>query len=175
EQAKERGAEPELADGVDTTLSVYVGQRVLDTAVCTQNELAELNISVEIAEHDLGAYYDTLGGGSNELLLLGWRTVTGDADYGLYALFHSKNHGAAGNRVFYDNAEVDELLDAGRAETDEDIRQEIYTEVEKILAEEAPSAFLNHSQYAVGYNDNALSNVELDPTGRIHLDNVRFK
>lgn len=109
------------------------------------------------------------------MFMLGWTTVTGDADYGLYALFHSKNHGAAGNRVFYDNSEVDELLDAGRAETDEDIRQEIYTEVEKILAEEAPSAFLNHSQYAVGYNDNALSNVELDPTGRIHLDNVRFK
>lgn len=175
EKAKELLAETEMADGFDTTLWVYDDQQVIDTAVYIQNELAELNINVEIEQFDLGAYYDTLAGGNHELFMLGWTTVTGDADYGLYALFHSKNHGAAGNRVFYDNSEVDELLDAGRAETDEDIRQEIYTEVEKILAEEAPSAFLNHSQYAVGYNDNALSNVELDPTGRIHLDNVRFK
>lgn len=175
EKAKELLAETEMADGFDTTLWVYDDQQVIDTAVYIQNELAELNINVEIEQFDLGAYYDTLAGGNHEMFMLGWTTVTGDADYGLYALFHSKNHGAAGNRVFYDNSEVDELLDAGRAETDEDIRQEIYTEVEGILAEEAPSAFLNHSQYAVGYNDNALSNVELDPTGRIHLDNVRFK
>ncbi|WP_035784911.1 glutathione ABC transporter substrate-binding protein [Jeotgalicoccus psychrophilus] len=174
-KAKELLAETELADGFDTTLWVYDDQQVIDTAVYIQNKLAELNINVEIEQFDLGAYYDTLANGNHEMFMLGWTTVTGDADYGLYALFHSKNHGAAGNRVFYDNPEVDELLDAGRAETDEEVRQEIYTEVEEILVEEAPSAFLNHSQYAVGYNDATLSEVEIDPTGRIHLDNVRFK
>lgn len=175
DKAKELLAETELADGFDTTLWVYDDQQVIDTAVYIQNKLAELNINVEIEQFDLGAYYDTLANGNHEMFMLGWTTVTADADYGLYALFHSKNHGAAGNRVFYDNPEVDELLDAGRAETDEKARQEIYTEVEEILVEEAPSAFLNHSQYAVGYNDTALSDVEIDPTGRIHLDNVRFK
>ena len=175
DKAKELLAETELADGFDTTLWVYDDQQVIDTAVYIQNKLAELNINVEIEQFDLGAYYDTLANGNHEMFMLGWTTVTADADYGLYALFHSKNHGAAGNRVFYDNPEVDELLDAGRAETDEKARQEIYTEVEEILVEEAPSAFLNHSQYAVGYNDTALYDVEIDPTGRIHLDNVRFK
>lgn len=175
DKAKELLAETELADGFDTTLWVYDDQQVIDTAVYIQNKLAELNINVEIEQFDLGAYYDTLANGKHEMFMLGWTTVTADADYGLYALFHSKNHGAAGNRVFYDNPEVDELLDAGRAETDKAVRQDIYTEVEEILAEEASSAFLNHSQYAVGYNDAALTNVEIDPTGRIHLDNVRFK
>lgn len=175
DKAKELLAETELADGFDTTLWVYDDQQVIDTAVYIQNKLAELNINVEIEQFDLGAYYDTLANGNHEMFMLGWTTVTADADYGLYALFHSKNHGAAGNRVFYDNPEVDELLDAGRAETDEEIRQDIYTEIEEILVDEAPSAFLNHSQYAIGYNDASLTDVEIDPTGRIHLDNVRFK
>lgn len=175
EKAKELLSETELADGFDSKLWVYDDQQVIDTAVYIQNELAKLNINVEIEQFDLGAYYDTLENGTHDMFMLGWTTVTGDADYGLYALFHSKNHGAAGNRVFYDNPEVDALLDAGRAEADEEERQEIYTEVEEILAEEAPSAFLNHSQYAVGYNDSGLSDVEIDPTGRIHLDKVRFK
>lgn len=175
EKAKKLLSETELADGFDSKLWVYDDQQVIDTAVYIQNELAKLNINVEIEQFDLGAYYDTLANGNHDMFMLGWTTVTADADYGLYALFHSKNHGAAGNRVFYDNPEVDELLDAGRAEADEAKRQEIYTEVEKILAEEAPSAFLNHSQYAVGYNDASLSDVAIDPTGRIHLDNVRFK
>ncbi|CDZ99756.1 Periplasmic dipeptide transport protein precursor [Jeotgalicoccus saudimassiliensis] len=175
DKAKELLSETEVADGFDTTLWVYDDQQVIDTAVYIQNELAKLNITAEIEQFDLGAYYDTLENGSHDMFMLGWTTVTADADYGLYALFHSKNHGAAGNRVFYDNPEIDELLDAGRAETDETKRQEIYTKAEEILAEEAPSAFLNHSQYAAGYNDATLSDVEIDPTGRIHLDQVRFK
>ena len=52
------------------------------------------------------------------MFILGWSNSTGDADYGLYALFHSSQHGDPGNRSFYTNEKVDELLDAGRREAD---------------------------------------------------------
>ena len=96
-----------MADGFDTTLWVNDDQQIIDTAVYIQNELAELNINVEIEQFEWGAYLETLANGNHDMFILGWTTVTGDADYGLYALFHSKNQGAAGNRSFYDNPEVD--------------------------------------------------------------------
>lgn len=175
EKAKELLAETDMADGFDTTIWVNDDQQIIDTAVYIQNELAELNINVEIEQFEWGAYLETLANGNHEMFILGWTTVTGDADYGLYALFHSKNQGAAGNRVFYDNPEVDELLDAGRAEVDDEARQQIYTDIEEILVEESPSSYLFHVQFAVGYNESSLSEVEIDPTGRVHLDTVRFK
>lgn len=174
EKAKELLAETDVADGFSTTLWVNDDQQIIDTAVYIQNKLSELNIDVQVEQFEWGAYLETLANGDHDMFILGWTTVTGDADYGLYALFHSKNIGAAGNRSFYANDEVDELLDAGRAEVDEAARQEVYTEVEEILVEEVPASYLFHAQFAVGYNSTEVSGVEIDPTGRIHFDNVTF-
>lgn len=175
EKAKEILAETDVADGFDTTIWVNDDQQIIDTAVYIQSELAELNINVEIEQFEWGAYLETLAQGNHEMFILGWTTVTGDADYGLYALFHSKNQGAAGNRVFYDNPEVDELLDAGRAEVDDEARQQIYTDIENILVEESPSSYLFHAEFAAGYNETAVSGIEVDPAGGLHFKDVRFK
>src|SRR5699024_6075178 len=175
DKAKELLAETDMADGFDTTLWVNDDQQIIDTAVYIQNELAELNINVEIEQFEWGAYLETLANGNHDMFILGWTTVTGDADYGLYALFHSKNQGAAGNRSFYDNPEVDELLDAGRAEVDEAARQDIYTELENILVEDSPMSYLFHAQFAAGYNESEVSGIEVDPAGGLHFRDVRFK
>lgn len=175
DKAKELLAETDMADGFDTTLWVNDDQQIIDTAVYIQNELAELNINVEIEQFEWGAYLETLANGNHDMFILGWTTVTGDADYGLYALFHFKNQGAAGNRSFYDNPEVDELLDAGRAEVDEAARQDIYTELENILVEDSPMSYLFHAQFAAGYNESEVSGIEVDPAGGLHFRDVRFK
>ena len=59
-------------------------------------------------------------------MILGWTNVTGDADYGLYPLFHSSNFGMAGNRGFLHNPRLDALLEQGRAEINEARRLAIY-------------------------------------------------
>lgn len=48
------------------------------------------------------------------MFLLGWSSSP-DCDSALYALFHSKHHGSGGNRTYYTNSRVDELLDLARA------------------------------------------------------------
>ena len=45
------------------------------------------------------------------MYILGWITVTGDPNYGMYPVFHSSAHGRPGNRSFYSNVTVDKLLD----------------------------------------------------------------
>jgi peptide/nickel transport system substrate-binding protein len=88
------------------------------------------------------AYLNRTAAGEHDMFILGWGTVTGDADYGLYALFHSTQFGQAGNRTFYKNAEVDRLLDLGRKATDANQRRQAYDQAQKLIFEDAPWIFL---------------------------------
>ena len=96
--------------------------------------------------------------GEHDMYLLGWVAVTGDADYGLYSLFHSSQFGDSGNRSFYSNPRVDELLDLGKTSADETDRAAAYDEVQQIVVDEAPLLFLAfrdelnaHRDYVEGF------------------------
>jgi len=174
ERAKELLAETDVADGFSTTIWVDEDPQIIDTAVYIQEKLAELNIDVNVEQFEWGAYLDRTAQGDHDMFILGWTTVTADADYGLYALFHSNSHGATGNRSFYTNEEVDSLLDEGRTEPEEDARFEAYSNAQQILIEEAPAAYLFHTNFALGVNSSQVSGVDLDPVGNIRIENVSF-
>jgi peptide/nickel transport system substrate-binding protein len=59
------------------------------------------------------------------------------SDPNVLAFFHSRNQGTGFNFIFHSNARLDELLDAGASEPDEDARVEIYSEIQMIIMEEA--------------------------------------
>lgn len=163
-----------VADGFETTLWVYDVQQDIDKAVLIQESLANLGITVNIEQLELGAFLERTGNGEHDMFILGWTTVTADADYGMYALFHSDSKGAPGNRSFYENPEIDELLDAGRSEIDEDARYDIYTEVQEILAEDAPMAYLIHTNALLGVNTNYVNNILVDPVNYVRFHDVEF-
>jgi peptide/nickel transport system substrate-binding protein len=68
---------------------------------------------------------------------LGWWVIKPDPD--LFDYFHSTG---GLNQVRYANAEVDALLERGRAVADQAGRAEIYHELQVLLADEQPSIFL---------------------------------
>ena len=146
-------AEAGLEDGFSTTLWTNDNPTRIAIAEIVQNNLAELNIDVEIEVLEWGAYLDQTAEGLHDMFILGWVTVTGDADYGMYALLHSSNVGAPGNRSFYRNDRVDELLDQGRRETDPEDRVGLYHEVQEILIDEAPMLNLYHPQWMIALAD----------------------
>lgn len=105
------------------------------------------------------------------MFVLGWSTVTGDADYGLYALFHSEMVGSPGNRSFIKNDELDKLLDEGRRETDEQKRAEIYKEAQEKLTELAPMLYIHHQNYLTGVREE-VENFSVDTLGIYQLKDV---
>lgn len=175
DRAKELLEETDVADGFSTTLWVRDEQMIVDTAVYIQESLAELNIDVEIEQFEWGAFLDRTAQGDQEMFMLGWTTVTADPDYGLYALFHSNSFGETGNRSFYANDELDEVLDEGRRESDDDAREEAYSRAQEILIEEAPAAYTVHSNFAIGVNTSNVQNVDLDAIGDVRLENISFE
>lgn len=175
DRAQELLAESDHPDGFSAELWVRDDQMIVDTALYIQESLGELGIELSVERMEWGAFLDRTGQGDQEMYLLGWTTVTADADYGLYALHHSDNFGAVGNRSFYGNDELDEALDNGRTESDEDARADAYSTAQQIITEEAPIAPIVHSNFSIGVDTAQVDGVELDALGDVRLENVTFK
>jgi peptide/nickel transport system substrate-binding protein len=73
----------------------------------------------------------------HHMFTLGWVTSNADADYSLYALFHSKNVPPTGwNTSRYANPKVDALVEQARRSLNQSEREKLYFEVQDILAKE---------------------------------------
>jgi len=136
-------ADAGLADGFSTTMWTNDNPVRIQIAEIVAAYLDEIGIEVDVQVLDWSTYLRDTAAGEHDMFILGWVAVTADADYGLYAMFHSSTFGFAGNRSFWSSDRVDELLDLGRRIEDADERRAIYYEAQEIIAAEAPWIFLN--------------------------------
>ncbi|WP_090553645.1 glutathione ABC transporter substrate-binding protein [Natronincola ferrireducens] len=174
EKAKELMKEAGLEDGFKTTIWTNQNQQRIDIAEILQNQLKDINIEAEVSIMDWGAYLEATAAGEHDMFILGWVTVTGDPDYGLYPLFHSKTHGDAGNRTFYTNERVDELLDLARVNVDPATREAAYMEVQEIVRNEAPWIFTWTGEELTGIRNN-VKGFKNHPAGHHELWTVYFE
>lgn len=173
ERARELLAEAGYEDGLSTTLHHPEGRYLLDSTIAeaVQSMLAEVGVDVTLETREWGSYLDFTGQpvdeAEYEMYMLGWGTVTLDADYGLYALLHSNQWNPDGNnRGFYENETVDELLDEARVTLEPDTREELYAEAINEIWDDAPWLFL--------HNEGQINAERTDVGGLIHhpLENV---
>ncbi|MCF6459953.1 glutathione ABC transporter substrate-binding protein [Clostridium sp. Cult3] len=174
DKAKDLLAEAGYADGFKTSIWTNDNPVRVRIAEIVQAQLKEVGVDAKIEEVEWGAYLERTAAGEHDMFILGWVTVTGDADYGLYALFHSSQHGGAGNRTFFTDPEVDKLLDKGRTSIDEKERLDAYSKAQEIIVEEAPQLFLYFQTQNAGLQSN-IDGFKLHPAGHHKLSNVGFK
>ena len=135
-----------------------------DIAEIVQQNLRQLNIDVRIEAFEWGDYLTYSGEGLHHMLLLGWIVVTGEADYGLFSLFHSSRFGNDGNRAFFYNAELDYLLETARAHPDLEVRRELYARALRIIHDEAPVVMLRQNEHIVAVSPR-IGEFSLNPHG----------
>lgn len=174
EMAKELLAEAGYENGFKTTIWTNDNPVRVRIAELVQDHLKEVGVDASIDIVEWGAYLERTAAGEHDMFILGWVTVTGDADYGLFALYHSSQHGGAGNRTFYTNPEVDKQLMVGRTNIDEDTRREAYYKAQELIVEDAPQIFLYFQTQNVGMQNN-IEGFRLHPAGHHKLYNVSFK
>ncbi|MDW0116216.1 glutathione ABC transporter substrate-binding protein [Sporosarcina thermotolerans] len=174
EKAKALMAEAGYKDGFKTTIWTNDNKARMDVAEVVQSQLKGLGIDLEIKVVEWGAYLEGTGKGEHDMFILGWSNMTGDADYNQYFLFHSAAHGNTGNRAFYSNPKVDDLINKGRQETDPEKRLAIYAEAQEIEMNDAPMIFFRNSEYisAIGKN---VQGFWIHPSGVYMLDDVTVK
>lgn len=173
DKAKSLLAEAGYADG-GFTLKLYVGdnnQERIKVAQIFKEQASKIGITVEITQLDWATFLDAAAKGEPDVFLLGWTTVTTDADYGLFPLFHTSMFGSAGNRTFYSNPEVDRLLELGRYTSDQEKRKEYYYEAQEIIHDDAPWVFMQTRENVTGLTKFVQGFVD-HPTGSYFLEGI---
>lgn len=174
EKAKQLLAEAGYPNGFKAKIWINENVERRDIAIILQAQLKEIGIDLAVETLEWGAYLDGTARGDHELFMLGWVTVTGDADYGLYPLLHSSSFGGAGNRAFYHNPKVDELLSKARVSINQEERKELYKEVQIIAQEEVPYYVTAYKSQNAALQKN-IENFKLKPAGHHRLYGVKFK
>jgi ABC-type transport system substrate-binding protein len=141
-------AEAGVAPGTSVVLYHPTERYPQDSLVAdaVRAQLAEIGLEVELRTLEWTQYVPHVRRPKPEndiqFAMLGWSTPTMDADYALYALFHSSQHPPGFNGAFYNNPQVDALLDTARSTLDPAERQAAYSEAISTIWEDAPWLFL---------------------------------
>ncbi|WP_078410037.1 glutathione ABC transporter substrate-binding protein [Priestia abyssalis] len=136
-EAKKLLAEAGYPNGFETTLKTMDSKERINLAEVLQSQLKGIGIKVNIQVLEYGTFVEQVNRGDSEMFILSWRNATGDADYNQYNLFHTNSHGAGGNTFFYSNKEVDRLIEAARAEKDQEKRIDLYAKSQELEMEDA--------------------------------------
>lgn len=173
EKAKQMLAEAGYPNGFTTKIWTNDNPLRRDIAVILQDQLKQIGINAEIETLEWGAFLDGTARGDQDMFILGWVTVTGDADYGLYPLLHTASFGGAGNRAFYDNPKVDELLVKAKTSIDPQERDMLYEQVQLIVQEDMPYYVIGYPTQNAAVQKN-VENFDLKPSGHHSMYGVKF-
>lgn len=180
-RARQLLAEAGYPNGFRTQLYAPSGRYLKDIEVAEaiQAQLAEVGIDAEIVTMEWATYLAVTEQEPEvnpaPMIMLGWGTVTGDADYGLYPLFHSSQWVPTGSsRSFYSNPGVDELLELARSNPNPSVRQATYREAMAMIMQDAPWLFL-HAEVQLTAVRSEVEGVVVHPTERVLAHGARFR
>jgi len=149
ERARELLAEAGVEPG-ELTLDFIAptGRYVQDFAAAQAiaNFLREVGIDTGVRTMDWPSYVGTIVRPPDEqdveMHLLGWAPSFMDASQQMQQFLTSQHPPNGLATSFYDNPDVDRLVDAANQETDEERRAELYAEASRLVWEDAPWIFL---------------------------------
>ena len=170
----------EEAGHAGAELTFYVtegGSGMLDPVpmgAAIQADLAEVGLNVEIETYEWNTFLGKVNPGLEgkaDMAEMAW--MTNDPDTLPYLALRSDAFPDKGgfNSGYYSNPEVDKLLEAARRSTDQEERAELYKQMQAIVHDDAPWAFIaNWKQNAVA--SSAVDGFSLQPSFFLILKDV---
>lgn len=171
-KAKELLAEAGYPNGFSTTLWVNDNQSRIEMCQAMQAMLLEVGVQCNLEVLEFGSFISRTTAGDHDLAYFGWTTSSGDADYSYYSLEHSTQQGAAGNRSFLADPDIDKLIEEARSNTNEEERKELYKELAIKLDEINNNIPVYYSSINVGANKKVEGFV-MDANGYHSLEKVK--
>ena len=144
-KAKALLAEAGYGAGIDVTFTVTQnGSGMLSPVLMAgaiQADLAAVGVRARIETYEWNTYLGRLNGGMHDSDIAEMSFMTTDPDMHPSLALRT---GAAVNSGYYSNKQVDQLIDAGRAQTDQSKRAEIYRQLQQVVHDDAPWVFVCH-------------------------------
>lgn len=150
-KAKQLLAEAGYPNGFKYKLLCYENPRGynpvgIKMAVAIQEYLKEVGIELELETLEWGTFLATRRRADNkDLGMVGWSGDNGDPDNFLWEMFSTDNI-PVGNTAHYSNPKLDEILRKARVVTDPAERAKLYEEASRIIHDDAPWLFVNHTK-----------------------------
>ena len=91
-----------------------------------------------------------------------------DPDVFLYPAWHSSQHGSWQSGSWYQNDQVDQLLDEARTKQGREARTPLYKEAQKLINDDAPAIFAMNQATRWAHNKRVKGFVDNGVTGYIH-------
>ena len=128
-----------------------------------KDNLKKVGIEVEIKSYEFATFYSDIIKGNFQIYSLRWIGVS-DPDI-FYNLFHSQNLPPKGaNRVGYNNPIIDDLIEKARTIYNREERKKLYSQIQKILAEDVPYISLFYGDN-IAVTNRKVHGVKLYPAG----------
>ena len=172
EKAKDLLAEAGYPDGFTTSLWVNDNQSRIEMCQAVQNMFQQIGVECKVEVIEFGSFISRTTAGEHDMAYFGWTTSSADADYSYYSLEHSTQQGAAGNRSFIADPEVDALIEEARTNSDDAVRTETYKELAIKLDEINNNLPIFYSSINVGASQKVEGFV-MDANGYHNLDTVK--
>jgi peptide/nickel transport system substrate-binding protein len=119
------------------SLKVSTNEFIRLQAAVIQQDLKRAGIELDVRSYEFATLYADVLKGNFQLFTLQWVGVS-DPDM-LRRVFHSKQMPPNGfNRGYYENPDVDRLIDAAMAAESDEERRTLYGDAQRVLAEDAP-------------------------------------
>ncbi len=132
-----------------------------------QSELQPAGITVNIKQETFASLLSDTNAFNFQAAYLGW-SGRPDPDGNMYSWFHT---GGGFNSMQYSNPQVDSLLEAARASSDQAQRTSDYQQAEKVILQDASYVFINHG-VSIQASTTNIKNFPLLPTGILEFTNV---
>jgi len=128
------------ADGVriHLTLKTSTDESTRLYAAVLADQWKRVGVALELKSLEFATFYSDITRGSFQLYTQRWVGGNNDPDMFEYVFSSKKFPPDGANRGHYRNAQLDGLLDRARVEMDREKRKTILSEVQKIVAEDAP-------------------------------------
>ncbi len=139
------------ANAAPQKLDMLVTNEYPETVTAAQiiaDNLAPLGITVNIRTVDFATWLDEQNSGHFDMLMMGWLGNIDPDDF-YYAQHHTDG---TSNAQKFSNPEVDRLLDAGRVETNQDARAQIYRKAATLIADEGSYIYLYNPSVIQAWN-----------------------
>jgi len=132
--------------------------------VVMQQQLREVGIALDIRSFEFATFFADVTHGAFQLYGLRWIGGNEDPDIFEYAFHSAKFPPNGANRGYYSNPKIDALIDQARKEVDPSVRKQIYSQVQRILAEDLPYIDLWYLNNVLVHNKR-VHNLQLNPAG----------
>ena len=133
-----------------------------------QQQLRNIGIALDIRSFEFATFFSDVTHGAFQLYGLRWIGGNEDPDIFEYAFHSSKFPPNGANRGFYSNARLDALIDHARRETNQNVRKQDYSEVQRILATDLPYINLWYLDNVVVHSKR-VRDVTLNPSGNYNF------